>query len=47
MSSERCDVVLENATVLTMDAQFTTYESSAVAVAGDTIVAVGPDALTH
>ena len=47
MSSERCDVILEHATVLTMDAQFSTYESSAVAVGGDTIVAVGPDALTY
>ncbi len=47
MSSKRCDVIIEHATVLTMDAQFSRYESSAVAVAGDTIVAVGPDAAMH
>ncbi|HEY7193326.1 MAG TPA: amidohydrolase family protein, partial [Gemmatimonadales bacterium] len=45
--SARCDVLLANATVLTMDARFTKYERSAVAVAGDAIVAVGPDALGY
>jgi 5-methylthioadenosine/S-adenosylhomocysteine deaminase len=47
MSSTRCDVVLENATVLTMDARFATHAASGVAVSGDTIVAVGADALTR
>ena len=41
----RCDVLLANATVLTMDEQFTSHPDSGVAVAGDAIVAVGPDAL--
>ena len=45
-SASGCDVVLENATVLTMDAGFATYASSGIAVRGDTIVAVGADALT-
>src|SRR6266852_6730928 len=39
-----CDLLLTNATVLTMDQKFTMYQSSRVAVAGDSIVAVGPDA---
>ena len=41
----RCDVLLANATVLTMDEQFTSHPDSGVALAGDPIVAVGPDAL--
>ena len=41
----RCDVLLANATVLTMDEQFTSHPDSGVAVAGDAIVAVGADAL--
>jgi len=41
-----CDVLLENATVLTMDVEFTRYDASAIAVTGDAIVAIGPDA-TH
>jgi 5-methylthioadenosine/S-adenosylhomocysteine deaminase len=40
-----CDLLLTNATVLTMDEQFSLYGSSGVAIAGDSIVAVGPDAL--
>jgi 5-methylthioadenosine/S-adenosylhomocysteine deaminase len=40
-----CDLLLTNATVLTMDERFTAFESSGVAIAGDTIAAVGPDAL--
>jgi 5-methylthioadenosine/S-adenosylhomocysteine deaminase len=39
-----CDLLLTNATVLTMDQRFTVYPSSRVAIAGDTIVAVGPGA---
>lgn len=40
-----CDLLLTNATVLTMDERFTLHAASAVAVTGDTIVAVGPEAL--
>src|SRR3954463_16350927 len=39
-----CDLLLTNAVVVTMDAAFTVYRGSAVAVSGDSIVAVGPDA---
>jgi len=39
-----CDLRLTNAIVLTMDARFTIYRRGGVAIAGDTIVAVGPDA---
>src|SRR3989442_5512379 len=39
-----CDLLLTNATVLTMDEKFTMYQSGRVAVAGDSIAAVGPDA---
>ena len=39
-----CDLLLTNATVLTMDAQFTVHRSGAVAIAGDSIAAVGPAA---
>src|SRR5687768_9275312 len=42
-----CDLLLTNALVLTMDEQFTIHQSSGVAINGDKIVAVGPDALTH
>src|SRR5256712_8064432 len=42
-----CDLLLTNAIVLTMDARFTLHRSSAVAIAGDSITAVGPDALTY
>ncbi|MGH9308894.1 MAG: amidohydrolase family protein, partial [Vicinamibacterales bacterium] len=41
-----CDLLFSNATVLTMDEAFTIHASSGVAVAGDSIVAVGPDALS-
>ena len=37
-----CDLLLVNATVLTMDPQFTVHRSSAVAITGDSIAAVGP-----
>src|SRR5881392_3111903 len=39
-----CDILLTNAVVLTMDEQFTVHRTGAVAIAGDRIVAVGPDA---
>jgi 5-methylthioadenosine/S-adenosylhomocysteine deaminase len=39
-----CDLVLTNAIVLTMDESFTVHEAGSVAIAGDSIVAVGPDA---
>jgi 5-methylthioadenosine/S-adenosylhomocysteine deaminase len=39
-----CDLLLTNALVLTMDEQFTIHRSGAVAVTGDSIVAVGPEA---
>jgi 5-methylthioadenosine/S-adenosylhomocysteine deaminase len=39
-----CDLVLTNATILTMDEGFTVHDRGAVAIAGDSIVAVGPDA---
>ena len=38
-----CDVLLTNAAVLTMDEQFTQHAPGAIAIAGDTIAAVGPD----
>ncbi|HEX6975548.1 MAG TPA: amidohydrolase family protein, partial [Vicinamibacterales bacterium] len=41
-----CDILLTNAFVLTMDEHFTQHPGGAVAIAGDSIVAVGPDALT-
>ena len=40
-----CDLLLTNAVVLTMDSQFSVHRPGAVAIAGDSIVAVGPDAL--
>lgn len=43
----RCDVLLTNARILTMDADFTTHSSGALAIDGATIVAVGPDALAY
>src|SRR5947208_7422677 len=39
-----CDLRLTNATVLTMDRRFTIHRRSSVAITGDAIVAVGPDA---
>jgi 5-methylthioadenosine/S-adenosylhomocysteine deaminase len=44
---ERCDVLLSGATILTMDGDFTLHRSGGVAVRGDAIVAVGPDALGY
>lgn len=40
--AETCDLLLTNASVLTMDADFHLYEPGAVAVQGDSILAVGP-----
>jgi 5-methylthioadenosine/S-adenosylhomocysteine deaminase len=42
-----CDLLLTNAVVLTMDSLFTVHRPGAVAVTGDSIVAVGPDALAY
>jgi 5-methylthioadenosine/S-adenosylhomocysteine deaminase len=39
-----CDLLLTNATVLTMDDRFTIHAGGAVAVTGDSIAAVGPEA---
>src|SRR5688572_15490479 len=39
-----CDVLLTNATVVTMDEQFSVHAPGAIAIAGDSIVAVGPEA---
>ncbi len=42
-----CDLLLTNATVLTMDASFTVHVGGSVAIAGDSIVAVGADAQVY
>jgi 5-methylthioadenosine/S-adenosylhomocysteine deaminase len=42
-----CDLVLENATVLTMDERFTRYDVSGIAITKESIVAVGPSALAY
>ncbi len=47
MAASTCDLLLSNALVLTMDEHFTIYRGSAVAVAGDSIVAVGPPAAAY
>ncbi len=47
MSDATCDLLLTNGLVLTMDPQFTVYRPGAVAVTGDSIVAVGPDPLAY
>jgi 5-methylthioadenosine/S-adenosylhomocysteine deaminase len=44
MARPACDLRLDNATVLTMDAEFTVWRQASVAVAADTILAVGPTA---
>lgn len=44
MATPACDLLLTNAVVLTMDSQFTIHRGGSVAVRGDSIVAVGPDA---
>jgi len=40
-----CDLLLTNATILTVDAAFTIHTSGGIAITGDSITAVGPDAL--
>ncbi len=42
----RCDVLLTNARVLTMDDRFTAHDSSGLAITGESITAVGPDSLS-
>src|SRR5262249_134989 len=41
LRNPQCDLLLTNAVVLTMDAAFTIHRRGAVAVTGDSIVAVG------
>jgi 5-methylthioadenosine/S-adenosylhomocysteine deaminase len=41
---QSCDLLLTNATVLTMDQQFTIHRRGCVAILGDAILAVGTDA---
>jgi 5-methylthioadenosine/S-adenosylhomocysteine deaminase len=43
----RCDLVLTNATIVTMDERFTVHADGGVAIAGDSIVGVGPEALAY
>src|SRR5919198_6582809 len=43
----RCDTLLTNATVLTLDRSFTVHRPGAVAIAGDSIAAVGPGAQSY
>jgi 5-methylthioadenosine/S-adenosylhomocysteine deaminase len=45
--NQSADILLTNAIVLTMDKNFTQYEPGALAISGDHIVAVGPDAKLH
>ena len=40
--TKKCDMLLTNALVLTMDEDYHLYEPGAVAIAGDNIAAVGP-----
>src|SRR5262245_33449677 len=40
-----CDLLLTNATLLTMDGAFTIHRQSGIAITGDTIMAVGTTAL--
>jgi 5-methylthioadenosine/S-adenosylhomocysteine deaminase len=42
--AETCDLLLTNATILTMDERYTIHRSGTIAVTGDSIVAVGADA---
>ena len=41
-----CDLRLTNATIVTMDDQFTLHRQAALAITGDRIVAIGPEAAT-
>src|SRR6187549_2898965 len=43
----RCDLLLTNATIVTMDERFTVHADGGVAIAGDSIVGVGPEALAY
>src|ERR671930_2711838 len=43
----RCDTLFTNATVLTLDRSFTVHRPGAVAIAGDSIAAVGPGAQSY
>src|SRR5438874_7015234 len=43
----RSDTLLINATLLTLDRSFTIHRPGSVAIAGDTIRAVGPEAATY
>jgi 5-methylthioadenosine/S-adenosylhomocysteine deaminase len=47
VANPTCDLLLTNAIVLTMDPQFTVHRQGAVAVTGDSIVAVGPGAVEY
>src|ERR1051325_11298196 len=47
MTGPTCDVLLTNAVVLTMDGRFAVHRPGAVAVTGESIAAVGPDALAY
>jgi 5-methylthioadenosine/S-adenosylhomocysteine deaminase len=42
--AETCEILLSNAIVLTMDENYAMYEPGAVAIQGDKILAIGPDA---
>ena len=44
---QHCDLLLENATILTMDDRFTIHQSGGAAISGDSIVAIGPGALDY
>ena len=44
---QTCDLVLTNAIVLTMDERFTVHRPGSVAIAGDTVQAVGPEAAKY
>ena len=47
MANPTCDLLLTNAVILTMDAQFTVHRPGSVAITGDAIAAVGPGALGY
>src|SRR5881394_4400840 len=44
---QSCDILLTNAIVLTMDERFTVHRPGSVAIAGDTVQAVGPEAAQY
>jgi 5-methylthioadenosine/S-adenosylhomocysteine deaminase len=43
----RCDLLLTNATIVTMDERFTIHSDGGVAITGDSIVSVGAEALAY